>query len=696
VTQQPSTFAFSGGLDLSTAQMNVAPGRLISCMNYESVAEGYRRCDGFERYDGRNAPSEAQFWRLPFSNGASIPSAGAVMTGTASGATGILTLPPQNVVGDWNSHATGDFILTNVVGDFADGEWLYVGGVLRAKVSGVALLNSGIDEDRRASYLASAQEHQRTLIQPVPGVGPVRGVAIYGGKVYALRDTASNTCSMWRAVAGGWENVSLGRMLRFTLGLLEISEGDRIYGATSGAAATAARVIRQSGSWGSTAAGYIILTDVTGAFQSESLTANGHPSATTTGDAAITIPPGGRYEFITHNFYGAANRQALYGAGGAGNAFEFMDGIFTPIETGMGAKDKPTRVFEIGNALGLCFPGGSIQISQPGEPLIWSVVLGASEIGLGTEITNVIQSNETAVAFFGEKKIAMLTGTSINDFKLEELTEEAGAYPWTAQRLGKTLYCDARGLRDLAATQAYGNFRVGSLMSEITPLFNAKKKAGLYPILSFVSRAKSQYRMIWNDGTGLSVFMGRKNPEPMEFSISSIRPSCVATGELDDGEGIFIGAEDGYVYRMDSGSSFDGLGVKGFVMTPFAHIGGARREKRLHKTSVEMLSAPGGQIGITVMFDYGDGDQPASGNQDFIMRGNVGHDFIVTGGGGLWDSALWDEFFWSAPLFGVSEADTEGLGVSFSAIIACDSHPAEDAHTLQSYTYLWSPRKLRR
>lgn len=49
----PSPVALNAGLDLSTAKLLVEPGSMIDCLNYEVVDElGYRRIDGYTRYDG--------------------------------------------------------------------------------------------------------------------------------------------------------------------------------------------------------------------------------------------------------------------------------------------------------------------------------------------------------------------------------------------------------------------------------------------------------------------------------------------------------------------------------------------------------------------------------------------------------------------------------------------------------------------
>src|SRR5258708_8273506 len=96
---------FPGGLDLTTPALRLPPGALRDCLNFE-VAEfgGYRRVDGYERVDGRAAPSAASytiiqcggiqdfnpdfnpdFGQLAFTN---VPVVGQVVTQAVTGATG--------------------------------------------------------------------------------------------------------------------------------------------------------------------------------------------------------------------------------------------------------------------------------------------------------------------------------------------------------------------------------------------------------------------------------------------------------------------------------------------------------------------------------------------------------------------------------------------------------------------------------
>jgi hypothetical protein len=174
-------------------------------------------------------------------------------------------------------------------------------------------------------------------------------------------------------------------------------------------------------------------------------------------------------------------------------------------------------VFDIANALGLCFPGGSVQISEPGEPCVFNAILGALELSLGDDCTDVIDATDSAVVFFAKEKVATLTGRGVDTFVLDEISEEAGALPWTVQRIGKTVYLDLRGMRDLTATAAFGNFKTGALSELFDRYLEAKRRAGAQPVASLRVKSKSQYRVYYSDGTGFTVYMGGKNPEMLPF-----------------------------------------------------------------------------------------------------------------------------------------------------------------------------------
>ena len=676
MSQRPYPFPFGGGLNQVSSPLAIPPGFLVAALNYEPLAEGYGRVDGYERTDGR-LPSAAGYRLLAIENGSAPIPEGATIIGATSAARAIVLFPPVGVTGSWDSgDAAALLVLVDVSGEFAIGEPIHLDGV--AVADAVAASEPGRGDPARAE---AAQTWARERIMAVPGSGPVRGVTVFNGRIIAARDDASGTAGgLWRATPAGWEPLTFGTVIDFTAGLAELVEGDVI--SQGSASATVRRVVRRTGDWGSSAAGYLVLSAQTGAFGAGALLRGGNAAATLSGNSdAVTLPPGGRYDFKTKNFYGASNLKRLYGCNGVGHGFELdLDvapglHVLAPIRTGMPV-DTPQRVFEVANHLGFTFPGGSVQFAAPGEPLLFVPLLGAGEIGLGDDCTDVRDVTDSAVIFWCRNKVAALTGRDSESFQLEELTEEAGAEPWTAQRIGKTVYLDARGLRDVAATAAYGNFKVGALSELFEPYLKAKRRAGVSAVASLVARTKGQYRLFWSDGTGFSVFMGRKQPEMIPFDLGDKRVSCTAAGEIDGSEALLAGCEDGYVYRLDSGTSFDGRAVRAFAQTPYNHLGAARVDKRYHAADIELEAPADARIGIVAQFDYGGGAQPS----DHVPA------ILVTGGGGSWDLSNWNEFYWSSPVEGTAFADIDGFGRNVSLLIAAESAVLEQPHILQVYT----------
>lgn len=255
-------FAFQGGLNLVDSALTVKPGQLLAAKNYEcAMRGGYERIDGFERYDGRPKPSEASYWVLDFDAGiqANYPVEGDTITGSSSGATGVLieALLPDTV---------GRLVMRSVTGTFQDNETLQVNGTAFATAVGIALLNDAENDDLDAEYSATVREYARDQIQPVPGEGPVLGVVTYRGIAYAVRNNVGSTAAvLHKASASGWTPVSLGRRLAFDAGITEPTIGSTLTGGTSNATGVVRRIVVRSGDWLThDAAGYMVLSGVTG------------------------------------------------------------------------------------------------------------------------------------------------------------------------------------------------------------------------------------------------------------------------------------------------------------------------------------------------------------------------------------------------------------------------------------------------
>lgn len=693
MTQQNQFFPLAGGLDLITPAISARPGTVISCLNYEPAANGYKRLAGFERLDGHPSPSAATYWMLEFASGSAPIIAGQTVTGATSGATGKVLADGVVTSGSYGgSNAAGYLGLGVVTGTFVDGENLQVSGVTKAVADGTAEEGQSPDDTTAATWQATAVANARSLIAALPGSGPARGIWYYGGSFYGFRNNSGGTaCIMHKATAAGWAAVTMSKKLDFTSGgVTEIVEGNTITGATSGAVAVVKRVVLTSGAWADgNAAGYFVFDSQTGNFQAENINVGATLNLATIAGAgsAVTLPAGGRYQFVNNNFYGSANLNRMYGCNGVGLAFEFDGTTICPITVlpaASSALDKPKRIAVHRESLVLGYAGGAVFLSVVGNPLSYDGDLFAVQLGTGDEISDFI-STRGALTILGENSVQVLYGSDSTDYQLEVLTEEAGAIPWTAQAIGTPIYMDNRGIRSMAASQAFGNFNLGTLSELIGPLLQRYFGSNIYPVASVRSRTKNLYRVYFSDDTGLSVYLGKRRPEILPFDIGKAVECICSIEDSNRQERILFGSDDGFIYEMDRGTSFDGEPISYFLRLPFNHIGAPHILKRFHQAVIECEAAPNTTLNVTVDYDYADPDSLSS---ELIT-------LVLNGGGGIWDQSRWEGFYWSVAYHGTGRAYLEGVGRNMSLLIAGETAD-EPPHLLQGLTLFYTLRGLQR
>lgn len=518
-----------------------------------------------------------------------------------------------------------------------------------------------------------AREAARDAIGEVPGTGPVRGVWTLGDEVYAWRDNVAQTEGvMYRATTSGWQPVSLGHTLGFNGGgpAFEIGVGDTLIGLTSGATALVRKIVLVDGDWiAGTARGYFVIDPPTGAFGAEQVQVDETDNVATLTAASVpqTFPAGGRYEFETHNFYGSASMRAFYGANGVGRGFEVdAAGVVTMIETQPSSVvDVPTAVSVYKDHLFFGFSNGSIVHSQPGDPVLFDGAMGATELTVGARVTGFGSAPGGSLFVFSDNKVSALFGSNFEDWQIETVTDEGGAHAGTIQRLTEVLYMDNAGVRSVSSAREGANFRLNTLTNTIANTLQRKRARGITPTGSIVVRDKAHYRLFFSDGTGISIFFGRKYPECMMFDWpdTSAFVLCSSKEELGD-ERVYAGAANGYVYQLEVGTSYDGLPIEAYMQFAFDHETLPMTLKKWHKVAFEMAAQPNTEIGVAAEFDYSGTDQPGLGVTELSVSG---------GGGGLWSVANWDEFFWSSPLAGIAESWIDGQGFNMSLIVASTS-----------------------
>jgi len=187
--------ALGGGIDTETPMLSVPAGFVREAWNFEqAIHGGYSRVAGYERVDGRPAPSEATYVELPFLG---LVALGSEVVGVTSGATG-------TVIGVSDESIS----VGQVTGVFDANEDIEVSSVVVGSITGEPLVGGDLD------ILAIAADIRRDVIQPVPGSGPIRGVFKLAGSVFAFRDDALvEVKRLYRTSAGGWVEVTTPDLL---------------------------------------------------------------------------------------------------------------------------------------------------------------------------------------------------------------------------------------------------------------------------------------------------------------------------------------------------------------------------------------------------------------------------------------------------------------------------------------------------
>ena len=174
-----------GGWDTSTPTLDLAPGFVRSTLNFEcGIKGGYTRIPGYERFDGRPAPSAASYRFVYTSSFTTVPMVGDTITGFTSGATGY--------VFDVDS-VTFRIAVTKTTGVFQIGETIKIGAnVVGTSVASLLTVSNSI----LATIAGLAADVYRADIQSVGGAactGTAMGYALYKDVIYAFRANAAST-----------------------------------------------------------------------------------------------------------------------------------------------------------------------------------------------------------------------------------------------------------------------------------------------------------------------------------------------------------------------------------------------------------------------------------------------------------------------------------------------------------------------
>lgn len=671
---QQDFFSFDGGLNLTTPALRVPSGNLVGSLNYEpGVMGGYTRIKGYERFDGRLQPHKATYRVIgvQYTNSANVGD-----TVTIGSFTGVFLLNVGGgvVVGEPSSMAS-----------IPGNTQVLVNGSPWSVTNANSTVSFPITADLDSFYRVAAANYRRSLIQAVPGSGPVRGVFVYGNDVLAFRNNAGGTaCVMHRATSSGWVAQTFGEEVAFSNANVNVGEGDTL--TQGGVTATIRRVVVETGSLLSgTNTGRLIISGRSGGnFAAGAATSTGSGALTLSGaQTAITLPPGGRYRFIEWNFFGQQATERLYFVNGVGRACEWDGTTLTPISSGLPlADDKPAHIAANSTYLFLGI-NASVLYSSPGEPYVFNATLGGGEIAVGTNVRGLLSLTGATLAIFGESRNQVLVGATDTEFALQNSPGSLGATENSMAVITDGHFLGTQGISDMSATLAYGDFQLTSMSRLIQPLIDGIDRSTV--VGATAHRAKNQYRLFYGTNKVLVMKADRRAPAftTCELGITPFTVCCEsdATGL----ERVLVGAQDGFVYEMDVGSTFDGAAIESYLKLAYNNTSSPRLRKRYRKGVIEMTAESYCSLRVSADFSYGD-----TGIQE--------HQYAVpdvVGSGGIWDVSNWDSFTYDVQFVASPEVGLVGTGVNMSLTFYSNT-TLDFGHTLQGMILHYSPRRLER
>lgn len=662
---------FAGGLVTSGPPQFRREGTLAAALNYEPALEGgYRRTKGYERFDGRPAPSAATYLLVDI-NWTSPPAAGT----TAAVGTAVATVAA--ILGSTT-------VLADVSGPVVNGAVVVVAGLPAGTVTN-ALPAGGVTLEQDAVYLGMAADLRRAAIAAVPGSGPLRGIASLAGEIYAWRDVAGATeGAMYRATNGGWARVSFGEEIAFTNANTSVGVGDVL--TAGGVTATIMAVVVETGSLqsGVNTGRLVISGRAGGSYAAGAATSTGGGTLTLGGaQTAITLPAGGFYRAIVHNFSGKANADRLYFVNGVGRAHEFDGTTLVPINTGDTA-DKPSHVLQHAQRLILAIDG-SLMWSVAGQPVVFDAISGSQEFAVGALITGLASLTGKAMAIFTDKGGQFLEGTPSSSMELSTLNAEEGALPGAAVYAGDLFALSTTGLLSFRASRNYGGFEANDVGKAFQDVAVAVAKGFSCAARVDIVGSENQIRFMATDGSGLvCLIVGSKvaAATPIKYPVS---PTCMWSGKVGNDQRAFFGDSQGFVYEILELPSFDGQEIESYFKTNPASMKSPFVDKTFFDGFAEAAAVR--YSNVSCSFEFSSGSP--------TLRNSVPTGFELYGAGGNWDVASWDTFAWDAAAESMPKISIKGNGHNISMTFYSRSR-YDYGHTLHSMAVRLAMRKTTR
>jgi len=310
---------------------------------------------------------------------------------------------------------------------------------------------------------------------------------------------------------------------------------------------------------------------------------------------------------------------------------------------------------------------------------------GSGTISLGGAITGLIVFRQQLI-IFTESSIFQLVGNTISDFQLQPITTDIGCVDTdTIQEVGgDVMFLGPDGLRLLSGTDRIGDFGLGvvskSIQKEVTSFISTNTS-----FASIVIRNKSQYRLLGyntnitqENAQGIlgTQFSGQGGEGMAWGELRGIRAYVADSRFYQNAETIVFANDDGYLYQMEDGNSFDSLNIQTTFATPFMPVNDPRVRKTFYKAL--LYTDPQGSVSFDMSlkldFDQRNSIQPTQINFDNDTGKVAFYGSAVFGSAAVYSNKL------------VTLFETQLIGSGFTASIQFESDSTDPPFSLDAIT----------
>ena len=327
----------------------------------------------------------------------------------------------------------------------------------------------------------------------------------------------------------------------------------------------------------------------------------------------------GKYNFERYNFDGNDKLIVVDGA----NAPTFFNTSMSA--TDVSNSDVEGSKFVTAFKSHMFYAGKSttpqtLVFSQPFDEDAFSSGSGAGSIKVDDVITGLKVFRDN-LFIFCENRIFKLSGSTSSDFAISAVTRDIGCINGdTIQEFaGDLIFLGPDGLRTVAGTARIGDVELGTISSNVQSIFDDNLSSAS-EFESVVIPDRTQYRIFFTKDTvaqnstkGVACVL---KGQTFEFSeLRGIRPACT-DGFVKSGDVIILHGDysNGYIYRQESGNTFDGTAINAKYRSPDMTFGDAGIRKHMQRVIINYAPESTIDADLFLRYDYEakDSSRPAA------------------------------------------------------------------------------------